>query len=676
MHSRRSFLLSSLGISLGALTLNENWVLPAAARSKGPIPASLRGPHLIAKDEWAPAILPDHLGLVDKGYLCFTDQFGRLSIVDLRKPQNPKTPVKTVAELRGLGHKVADFAICNFAAYGLTIKENDLQEQQYNLTAVSLTPVTNPQVLSETALKKYQEAKLIVANNEFICIAGVSTSKENLVSIYSAPARRAGATPTFIASLSTQTKIKALDLFEKQLTVLSGGANGRKTQIDIINLAGGTAQILSTLTTDGNYQVVARTKEQILIAGQEGTKSSTNYAKAKLIAAGSNPHISSSITLEPILEIDSLAAGKDRFVALGTGGGQRVFLTLGTDKSHSLTQEQVLKLPRSKQDGGKKASVVLKDNVAYIASGWSGVQMLSRNREGFQLTFAYDIPRLAASGLAVWDNMAVLAAGDLQLYSLSKPEHLQLVAKAETDSSIKAMVGAGSFVLCLTKDQATLRKMSNLEETIAQTKLSASQICFDKSQQKAFAIRSQEKTTKIHCLKVFSNSLSLEAPQEIPGLFNHIQALSGFMVLSGLNDLVAYNTTGGEGQLEQTGSRHFENLAIRDIGITEKYILATAIDTNSRGFFLVLARDNKDLKVLGTVNLPHDGLALACQGEKAVAIGKTPDGQDLVSIIDFSFAANPQITASLKAIEGASSVSIKDQMAVLAGRGLALVSLA
>ena len=88
-----------------------------------------------------------------------------------------------------------------------------------------------------------------------------------------------------------------------------------------------------------------------------------------------------------------------------------------------------------------------------------------------------------------------------------------------------------------------------------------------------------------------------------------------------------------------------------------------------------MARDDKDLHLLGSINLPSDGLALAAAGSKAIAVGRNLEGKDVASIITFANKINPQIMTTLSVIEGVSSVTIKDQLAVLAGRGLEIVTL-
>jgi hypothetical protein len=150
------------------------------------------------------------------------------------------------------------------------------------------------------------------------------------------------------------------------------------------------------------------------------------------------------------------------------------------------------------------------------------------------------------------------------------------------------------------------------------------------------------------------------------------------LLLSGLNEIVLYRTTGGastNSAPEQIGKQRFDNLAIRDLALTDDAIVATAIDPNSKGFFIVLSKDDKDLHLLGSINLPSDGLALAASDHKAVAVGRNSDGKDVASIVTFANKINPQIMTTLSVIEGVSSVTIKDQLAVLAGRGLEIVSL-
>lgn len=89
----------------------------------------------------------------------------------------------------------------------------------------------------------------------------------------------------------------------------------------------------------------------------------------------------------------------------------------------------------------------------------------------------------------------------------------------------------------------------------------------------------------------------------------------------------------------------------------------------------MLDKSDKDLKVLGSIDLPHDALGVACQGDRAIAIGRGQDGKDVATILNFSNPVSPLIVATLQVIEGVSSVTIKDQLAVLGGRGLEIITL-
>ena len=710
MQSRRSFLFGSLSYTCGTLLLLDQLAqVPAFAKKTPRSQPSLVGPHTLSREDWAPAIVPDHVGIADKGYLCFTDEFGRLAVVDMRKPVSLKTPVKVVAELKGLGNKVVDFAVTPFAAYGLTYREGDQSEPVVDLVSVSLVPIESPTIISDIRLGRYTEAGSIVASGDLICVSGVSSGGENLVSIYSAPNRRTSKEPTYIASLSVQLPVRALDLTDKQLTILSSANGGQKSQVDIVNLVSpDSPEIQKSLIIEGDYRVVTRFKELILIAGRESANSGkpNKFAQAKVIVATGSPHLTSSLTLEPLSAIESAAAQKDRFLVVGRNKGERIVISLTIDKSRNLAREQVLTIPSAKTDSGKSTSVVMRDLSAYVATGWSGVQLMTRAKDGWTITSSYSIPKLAAAGVAVWKDLVVLAGAELQLYHVGRPERPIMMNSAAPQQTIKAMVGAGSFIVCLSKDEISLRKMDKLQTVITTSKLSANQLCFDSSLSRAYAIKFLDKTTKIQPVKLFSDKLELLKSFEVPGIFNRCQATKGQLMLGGLNDIVIYapgktnpeSSTGtgpdaspetkndtktettkaavsGSLPLEQVSARHFENLAIRDIAFGEDVVVVTAVDQNSKGFFLVLQRYDKDLHVLGSIDLPHDGLALTCQGNRAVAVGRGLDGKDVATIISFEKTAAPQIIATLPVLEGVSSVAIRDQLAVLGGRGLEILSL-
>jgi hypothetical protein len=99
------------------------------------------------------------------------------------------------------------------------------------------------------------------------------------------------------------------------------------------------------------------------------------------------------------------------------------------------------------------------------------------------------------------------------------------------------------------------------------------------------------------------------------------------------------------------------------------------VDQNSKGFLLVLSRTEKGLNIEGTIDLPHNGTALSATATRAVAVGQDPSGKDLVSIVDISNAGAPTVKATFNVLEAASAVAIQSKIALVAGRGLEIVTL-
>src|ERR1700691_4856222 len=102
MLSRRAFLLSGLATSVPMLGM------PSWAKKQKEIGGS--GPRLIARQDWPPAIAPSQIGITERGICCFTDEYGRLALVDFHKI-DAKNPLHVLSELDGLGKKVLDFKV-------------------------------------------------------------------------------------------------------------------------------------------------------------------------------------------------------------------------------------------------------------------------------------------------------------------------------------------------------------------------------------------------------------------------------------------------------------------------------------------------------------------------------------------------------------------------------------
>jgi len=639
-------------------------------------PVVATGPRTIARAEWPPAILPDFASVANpQGFCLFCDEFGRMSVVDIRRPGNPKTPVKVAGELSGLGKRVIDFTSFGPRAYALVALNSDPADLQLHLITVNVTAFTAPSVMSKIPMSDYAELTSICATSDLVCVAGTSLSGENLVNLYQAPIKGRATDPTLLSAFSVTYPVSAIDIQDRLMTILSCAPQAPVSQLDIYNIAyPRSPQAKEPIKLDGEFKRMARVRSTVVVSGrpllQEGRLA--NACEARTIFLDPTPHAVSSLTLEPLTSVLSTSAQRDRYLVLGESKQGRKVLSLVASKTGQLVREQVVNLPAPKGSYGLHASIITKDRNAYVSSGWAGVEMLTSGKDGWAPVYTYSIPRLPASGVASWNNMVVLGGSDLKLYDISNPDKPSLVSTQDLPTAIKAIVGAGSYVLCLSKEGVVLRKMDKLSEIAATLKTQGIQLCYDSIEQKAFVITEQEKKSIAQRLKVYSNKLEVEKTIDLPKGVNRGVAQGGFMLCSSLNDLYLY---GCADNVEQISTRHFENLAPRDFALSEEYVIATFVDQQTKGFFLVLSKDQKDMRVLGSVDLPHDGTAVAVQGKRAITAGRTPEGKSVAAIVDFTTPSAPRVVITMPVVESASAISIKDRMAIVVGRGLELLSI-
>ncbi|HNB22087.1 MAG TPA: hypothetical protein PKZ32_06715, partial [Candidatus Melainabacteria bacterium] len=480
MLTRRSFLLGSL-ISWAATSeiFQPAFGLP---KLKAKPAAPVTGPHTIARAEWPPAIIPDFASVANpQGFSLFCDEFGRMSAVDLRRPSNPKTPVKVMGELSGLGKKVFDFTSSGPRAYALVALNSDPADLQLNLVTINVTNFAAPSIVAKMPLREYAEFTSITANNDLVCVAGTSLSGENLVTLYQSPTKGKATEPSLLASFSVPYPVAAMDVQDRTMVILNCAAQAPVSQLDIYNIAyPRSPQAKEPIKLEGEFKRLARVRSTVVVCGRPVINDRlANACEARTIFLDPTPRVVSSLTLEPLTAVLSATAQRDRFLILGETKQGRKFLSLVADKTGHLTREQVVNLPAPKGSYGQRASIVAKDRNVYVASGWAGVEMLTGGKEGWTPAYTYSIPRLPASGVASWNNMVVLGGSDLKLYDISNPDKPSLISTQDLTTSLKAIVGAGSYILCLSKDGVALRKMDNLGTVAATLKTQGSQLCYD-----------------------------------------------------------------------------------------------------------------------------------------------------------------------------------------------------
>jgi len=661
MFSRRQFLLGSVAV-LASLGEFQADVLAKVGNKRQLV---AKGPHILAKNYWSPAISADFVGSLEGGICCIVDQFGRLAIVDLSSPSADKGTACVLSELSGLGAKVLNFCTYGKRAVALVAKSGkDESEKKLALVVINLTPLNAPSVVAREDLSGIAEATHMSAFQDLIALCGTSGAGKDLLTVFTIGK---GKSPSISQAgrLELESPFDAIDLQDRLLVGLHGGEKSRLSLIKLNNAQ--TPQVQAVLDLDGSYTQLGRYRDLVLVAGQSDDQS----AELKLVALRPKPNVVAQSALASARQVTQVLGQKDSFLVLGENSEGPELVTITVDKN-ALREQTPFLLCSSAEDKGGARTLAANARVAFVGNGWSGVQTVNFTRSGLSLGPGYTIPRLPASGLASWANLVVLASADLKLYDISQPAKPGLRKVTSPESAIRAITGAGSFVLCLGKDEVQLRKFEALETVITTHAVKGRQLCFDQVQKIAYIVRDENKKTVAQQLKTYSNALIAGLSLELGPSYSRVFADGGELLVGGLNDLSLYTVSEGA---KLVGSRHFENFAVRDFSTYGDYIYATAIDQQSRGFFLVLSKDEGELKSLGSIDLPHDGAALAVANDIVVATGRTPDGKDLLSIIKIASPSSPKIETSLPALESASFVSLKKDLAIVAGRGLEIVSL-
>jgi hypothetical protein len=665
MLSRRRFLVGSFaGLELAHQLLHPIPTLAKKLRLPG-VPAG--GPHILAEQYWSPAISADFIALIDNVHACLVDESGRLCVVDLTREEDDTGSAKALSELYGIGKRVIDFGIAQRRAFALvTQSAADTNEPQFAFNIINLGNLEAPSVVSRTILAKYLDVSCFAVNQDTVCVGGIASTGENLVSVYTI-GRGKNAELVQLSALRVDAPIKALDLQERVLIVLQGPEGAKLSIVSLANPR--TPEVKKTLSLDGTYALMARLKDVVLVGG-----SADNACSVQFITLGTKTqNIAAPIKLPSVMQLLSIAGQRDLFLVLGeTPSGNKMLASYRMDKNQNFAESTPVLLRREKEPSGSGGRLAIGNKAVFIASGWGGVQMLSMTTEGWSPTRKYVITRLPTSGLAIWGNYVVLAGADLKLYDISHPDKPSLVSSTALTSGVRAVTGAGSFVLCLSKDALTLRKIEKLDEIAASLTVAGQQICFDQIQQKAYLLKEEKDKSTATQLKVYSNSIVAKASFDLKPGVSRAYANDGELIAGGLHDLALYKV---DDQLEPVGDIHLENLALRDFVLGKDFIFATVVDQDSQGFLLVLTKDKGQLQPVSSTKIPHDGVALSILNETIATVGRTTQGKNLVSLIDISSTETPKVIKSLPAPESASTVTIKDKLAIIAGRGLEIVSL-
>lgn len=664
MISRRTFVVSWLGTSLlgsGATALAAAW----ARKPKVQAAPVIGGPRTLARQEWPPAITPEYVGIVDKGYACFADDMGRLAVVDLKREDNPQV----MGELFGIGRKVVALAITQYRAFAVVQVESGA-ETIFQLVVVSLTPANDISIMSRTNLGNFAEPTCIASFGDVIAIGGSGLNSENQIVFYTA-GKKKSVDPVQVSAIVVEHSPYKLDFQDRQLIVLCGAES---TEMICISAANPRApEALKPLRLDGSFPALARIKDQIMVAGLGFDK---RY-KANLVTIRPKPSIIASVPLPAVTEVLDLAAQKGQFLVLANQGPRQAVIPVIAGRKQSLTTGNPVLLPGGGRGSSPRAHIAVKDKDAYIATDWGGVQVLNVTKGGWQFSYSHTIPRLPASAIVIDAGAnAVIACAELKHYNISDVHHPVLVESTEIPSSIRGMLSLGRTFLSLSKDALQIRSINKPSELIASAKATGTALAFDTSMGLAYVVGSSEKGAKLYEYKVGEDNIKPAGSFDITSSARKAVAQSGRLLLSGLNELNLYKIDPA-GTPQLFGTRKTPNLAIRDVVFAGNgLIFISCVDENLKGSILALSADKEDLTILGGCDLPLDASALAvAPGGKAVVIGRGKGGKDMVALVNIADPAQMRIADSFPTIESASAIVVKDKTAIIAGRGLELIDI-
>lgn len=659
MLSRRVFLLSSLGVFLVG---SPSYAIGRKPKVSAP-EAPRGGPRTIARQEWPPAIAPEYVGIVDKGFACFADDMGRIVIVDLKREDNPIV----IGELSGVGRKLLGLAFAQYRAYAVVQVEAGA-DTQFQLVTISLIPSSDPSILSRLVLDNFSEPSCIAAGLDTIAVGGSGLGGESQIVLFNAPKRGKAVDPVSAGAIAVSQLPLRMDLQDRTLLALCGADRTDLTAINIVNPR--SPEIIKSIDLQGSFSGLARFKDTILVAGSGSDKKSY----ARLVALKPEPNVTKSVTLPTVSEVLDIVAQRGQFLILGNQGDRQTVIPLVVGRRNDLSTTTPVVLPAGNRGADPRAHIAVKDKDAYIASDWGGVQVLNVRKTGWEFTYSHTIPRLPASAVVLEGNRAVLASSDLKLYDLSDPKHPLLVSTTDTGGTIRAMIGIGRSILCLNRDGITLRVVEKPSTILVSAKVSATTMAYDRSSGRAFFISPNENSTTVTSFRVTEDSLKPEDVKEYPFKARKVSAGGGKLALASLNE-VALFTAGEPGQL--LGKRSMPNLAVRDLALTADTTVVSCVDENLRGFLLILANNKEDLSLIGSTDLPLDGAALSIGGNRvAVVVGRGSKGNDLAALVGLVNPSQPRVLESFDVIDAASAVCIREQLAVIVGRGIEIINLA
>jgi hypothetical protein len=586
-----------------------------------------------------------------------------LAIVDLKKGQQ----TRVVGELSGLGKRLIDLSSYSSRAYALVYEETALGDAQYALIVIQLAPYDEPSILRKIIISELKEPKLLTCDRDYVAIAGFGHKDESLAVIYSSGQKNPRAAENAsLSSIKLSEQPVCISLQDKSLVALVG-SGGVGTKVDYISLQDPRVpQLRRTIDLQGQSKVLACVKNMFFTVGSGGSK---DMFEARSYALDKEPSLQHTLGLPNTNFVADLVVQKNKLYLLGDSGFKLAMAEINIGKNGQLTNVEQVEVSSRQAKRGLETRLGLKDRQAYVVSGWAGVEVLHQEKKSWGYDSLYKVPRLPASSVAVSGHYAVVAGADLKLYDLSKKDKPKLITSAEIGASIKSVVAIGNFLLVLSANQLSLRRLTEPSYVIHNQKVQGQILTYDRLSKVAYVVSAQAEKSVVQSFKVYSDKVIAAESFEIQANIKNASAHGGYLALTALRELILYGTTNG---FSEIGRRKMEKYAIRDVLCADDAVYLSVIDNELRGYLLSIAKDDSSLKQLAEIAVNNDACCLDMNSaaRNIYVVGGERNGQHNIAIVSLSGPKSMHLMGNMPAIDGASSVIAGDSLVLVAGRGL------
>lgn len=640
MLSRRRFILAGLGLSL----------LPNLYFTNRPAHARKRFVRQLAQVNWPSLIAADRILVLKKNVIALLDRFGNLSIVSAGKNR----PLKLISKLDKFSGEIIDLAVSGNLLFVVSKQLSDTSRTE--LVVTDLRSYKSPRTIARGPLPESFSPGLVAAKGGLITVSG--TVDTPLVLLYSLGGRKGALNPE--SQLEFKNPVQEIVLCSDLLVAIHQSREDN-FEISLYGIRDPSSPLeLKTLKLSGNPEHAAACDKSMFVVCRN---SEAKGPELKSITLNGAPHVVDHANIR-LPAVSQIIAEDDQVVLVGNETGRPVVETHFFDNTLSFGASNSYRL----EDTGTIASARAFKNLLYLASSRGVIYCLKRNGRTWEEVSKDTCRRLPASSVTCWQKSVILAGRNLKIYDISKPKRPVLRETVSLNGSVKAVFSIGSHLLAMTRDQIGLRKMPNLSGPIADLKISGSALACDRHNQKAYVLESSGRESFVTPVKLYSDKLVAESRFQVGESYQKIQAFNGTILLAGLRELALYTMSDSP---KKTASTSLDELAIRDIYLTEGYLYLTAVDHASQGYLLIAS--TADLAKVGQTALPHTGSQLAVEGNTVVAVGETGDGKALVTFVNVRSKASPRIISSEAAVSDVAAVCISGELAIAAGSGLQIL---